>query len=113
MGKREYRWDYSGTTKERYVEVLKFTHFVTMFEFDSDGYFRGNKRLIQKINCSVVLDLGWGNTQEGLYTIEDRPKGESWLECKGISKKEVSFYYSEWYNIKGYSALQTELPTTP
>ncbi len=69
--------DYSGTTKARYVEVLEFTHFVTMFEFDGDGHFRGNKRLIQKINCSVVLDLGWGNTQEGLYTIEDRPKGES------------------------------------
>ena len=33
-----------------------------------DGHFRGNKRLIQKINCSVVLDLGWGNTREDLYT---------------------------------------------
>jgi len=40
--------------------MLEFTHFVTMFEFDGDGHFRGNKRLIQKINCSVVLDLGWG-----------------------------------------------------
>ncbi len=48
-----------------------------MFEFDSGGHFRGNKHLITKINCSVVLDLGWGNTQEDLYTIEDRPKGES------------------------------------
>ena len=69
--------DYSGTTQARYVEVLEFTHFVTMFEFVGDGHFRGNKRLIQKINCSVVLDLGWGNTREDLYTIEDRPKGES------------------------------------
>jgi len=69
--------DYCGTTKARYVEVLEFTHFVTMFEFDGGGHFRGNKHLITKINCSVVLDLGWGNTQEDLYTIEDRPKGES------------------------------------
>ena len=46
--------DYSGTTQARYVEVLEFTHFVTMFEFAGDGHFRGNKRLIQKMNCSVV-----------------------------------------------------------
>lgn len=25
----------------------------------------------------VVLNLWWGTTQEDLYTIEDRPKGES------------------------------------
>ena len=69
--------DYSRTTSARYLEVLEFTHFVTMFEFDGGGHFRGNKHLITKINCSVVLDLGWGNTQEDLYTIEDRPKSES------------------------------------
>lgn len=69
--------DYSGTTKARYVEVLEFRHFVTMFEFSGDGHFRGEKHLIQKINCSVVLDLGCGNTKEDLYTIEDRPKGGS------------------------------------
>lgn len=48
-----------------------------MFEFRGEGYFRGEKHLIQKINCSVVLDLGCGNTKENLYTIEDIPNGES------------------------------------
>lgn len=64
--------DGCGPTKAGYVEVLEFTLFVTMFEFDGGGYFRGNKCLITKINGSVVLDLGWGNTQEDLYTIEDK-----------------------------------------
>ena len=38
-----------------------------MFEFDGGGHFRGNKHLITKINCSVVLDLGWGGTHKRTY----------------------------------------------
>lgn len=46
-----------------------------MFEFGGEGYFRGEKHLIQEINCSVVLDLDCGNTKEE-YTIEELPKGK-------------------------------------
>ena len=55
--------DYCGTTAPRYLEVLEFTHFVTMFEFDGNGENYKNKKLIDRITVSVVLDLGCGNTK--------------------------------------------------
>ena len=62
--------DYCGTTAPRYLEVLEFTHFVTMFEFDGNGENYKNKKLIDRITVSVVLDLGCGNTTENVYESE-------------------------------------------
>ena len=62
--------DYCGTTAPRYLEVLEFTHFVTMFEFDGNGANYKNKKLIDRITVSVVLDLGCGNTTENVYESE-------------------------------------------
>ena len=62
--------DYCGTTAPRYLEVLEFTHFVTMFEFDGNGANYKNKKLIDRITVSVVLDLGCGNTTENVYKSE-------------------------------------------
>ena len=55
--------DGCGTTTERYLEVLEFSHFVTMFEYDGNSENYKNKHLIDRINVSVVLDLGCGNTK--------------------------------------------------
>ena len=62
--------DYCGTTAPRYLEVLEFTHFVTMFEFDGNGENYKNKKLIDRITVSVVLDLGCGNTTDNVYESE-------------------------------------------
>ena len=62
--------DYSRTTEARYVEVLEFSHFVTIYEFDRKKQNGGQKRMIDRITVSVVLDLDCGNTEKG-YTIED------------------------------------------
>lgn len=62
--------DYCGTTSARYLEVLEFTHFVTMFEFDGKGENYKNKHLIDRISVSVVLDLGCGNTNQNVCESE-------------------------------------------
>lgn len=68
--------DYSRTTSARYLEVLEFTHFVTMFEFNRDSESGGQKTMIDRIKVSVVLDLDCGNTNEE-YTINKLPKGKN------------------------------------
>ena len=50
--------------------MLEFTHFVTMFEFDGNGENYKNKKLIDRITVSVVLDLGCGNTTDNVYESE-------------------------------------------
>ncbi len=61
------------TYRVRYVEVLEFTHFVTMFEFNRNSESGGQKIMIDRIKVSVVLDLDCGNTNEE-YTINKLPK---------------------------------------
>ena len=70
QGRRDACGDYCGTTAPRYLEVLEFTHFVTMFEFDGNGENYKNKKLIDRITVSVVLDLGCGNTTDNVYESE-------------------------------------------
>ena len=71
--------DYSKTTsamipmyRAQYIEVLEFTHFVTMFEFNRDSESDGQKTMIDRIKVSVVLDLDCGNTNEE-YIINKLP----------------------------------------
>lgn len=54
--------DCGGTTKERYLEILEFTHFVEFFSFNKIGENHKEKVLVRKITVVVVLDLGTGNT---------------------------------------------------
>ena len=44
--------DYCGTTKARYLEVLEFTHFVSMFEFN--GKNEVNRYLGHEDSCWVL-----------------------------------------------------------
>nr|MBP3597849.1 hypothetical protein [Eubacterium sp.] len=43
---------------------------MTIYEFDRKKQNGGQKRMIDRITVSVVLDLDCGNTEKG-YTIED------------------------------------------
>ena len=96
--------DYCGTTKARYVEVLEFTHFVTMFEFDGGGHFRGNKHFITKINCSVIFDLGWRTHKRTgtplFYALMLRSRGKKSLAA-----------IRTWYNIVRYYTSADLRPT--
>jgi hypothetical protein len=58
------RGDYCKTTKENYIEILEFTHFVKIFQFDGNGENYRNKQRIDRIKVSVVVDLVSGNTYE-------------------------------------------------
>ena len=56
-------WEYNTyrdcgkTTKETYLEILEFTHFVDFFSFNKE------KVLVNKVTVVVALDLGTGNTK--------------------------------------------------
>lgn len=50
-------------TKERYLEILEFTHFVTFFSFNKIGENHKEKILVKKVTVVVALDLSTGNTK--------------------------------------------------
>ena len=63
MGQRKYRLDCGVATKEKYVEILEFTHFVEFFSFRKIGENHKEKSLVKKVTVVVALDLGTGNTK--------------------------------------------------
>ena len=62
--------DCGGTTKERYLEILEFTHFVEFFSFNKIGENHKEKILVQRVTVIVALDLGTGNTKNPEYENE-------------------------------------------
>ena len=54
--------DYCKTTKVNYIEILEFTHFVKIFQFDGNGTNYRNKQLIERVKVSIVVDFVSGNT---------------------------------------------------
>ena len=62
--------DGGGTTKERYLEILEFTHFVEFFSFKKIGENHKEKSLVKKVTVVVALDLGTGNTKNLEYENE-------------------------------------------
>ena len=62
--------DCGGTTKERYLEILEFTHFVEFFSFNKIGENHKEKILVQRVTVVVALDLGTGNTKNPEYENE-------------------------------------------
>lgn len=62
--------DSGGTTKERYLEILEFTHFVEFFSFNKIGENHKEKILVQRVTVIVALDLGTGNTKNPEYENE-------------------------------------------
>ena len=62
--------DCGGTTKERYLEILEFTHFVEFFSFNKIGENHKEKILVQRVTVVVALDFGTGNTKNPEYEIE-------------------------------------------
>ena len=56
-------------TEARYVEVLKFWHFVRIGSINGIDHFDRHKTIHNKIPVSVVLDLGVGKTNKNKYTI--------------------------------------------
>lgn len=50
-------------TKERYLEILEFTHFVSFFSFDKIGENHKEKVLVNKVTVVVALDLDTRNTK--------------------------------------------------
>ena len=57
-------------TKEEYVEILEFTHFVEFFSFKKIGENHKEKSLVKKVTVVVALDLGTGNTKNLEYENE-------------------------------------------
>ena len=79
LSKLEYRgYDSAGiacgdcgvATKEEYVEILEFTHFVEFFSFKKIGENHKEKSLVKKVTVVVALDLGTGNTKNSEYENE-------------------------------------------
>ena len=68
--KRQSCGDCGGTTKERYLEILEFTHFVEFFSFNKIGENHKEKILVQRVTVVVALDLGTGNTKNLEYENE-------------------------------------------
>ena len=62
--------DGSLDVKEKYVEILKFTHFVEFFSFRKIGENHKEKSLVKKVTVVVALDLGTGNTKNLEYENE-------------------------------------------
>ena len=62
--------DCGGTTKERDLEILEFTHFVEFFSFNKIGENHKEKILVQRVTVVVALDLGTGNTKNPEYESE-------------------------------------------
>ena len=58
----ERRDDYR-TTKNSYLEILEFTHFVDFFSFNRLEENHKEKVLVNKVTVVVALDLGTGNTK--------------------------------------------------
>ncbi len=54
--------DYCVDTKENLVEILYFRHFAKHFMFTSEGEKIRNKHLKNYFDVSVVVDIGYGNT---------------------------------------------------
>ena len=44
-------------TKEEYVEILEFTHFVRLFNFHTLDINSKEKRLVDRITVVVALDI--------------------------------------------------------
>ena len=59
--------DGGGTTKERYLEILEFTHFAEFFSFNRIAENHKGKELVRKVTVVVALDLGCGNTKNSEY----------------------------------------------
>lgn len=57
------RGDCGVDTKERYLEILEFTHFVSFFSFDKIGENHKEKVLVNKVTVVVALDLDTRNTK--------------------------------------------------
>ena len=55
--------EHSGTTKDRYLEILRFSHSARHVVFDSEGDKFHNKRIEDYITISVVIDMECGNTR--------------------------------------------------
>ena len=64
------RRDCGVATKEEYVEILEFTHFVEFFNFRKIGENHKEKSLVKKVTVVVALDLGTGNTKNLEYENE-------------------------------------------
>ena len=62
--------DCGVATKEKYVEILEFTHFVEFFSFNYVGENHKEKVLVRKVTVVVALDLGTGNTKNPEYESE-------------------------------------------
>ena len=62
--------DLCVATKEKYVEILEFTHFVEFFSFKKIGENHKEKSLVKKVTVVVALDLGTGNTKNLEYENE-------------------------------------------
>lgn len=62
--------DCGVATKEKYVEILEFTHFVEFFSFNKIGENHKEKELVRKVTVVVALDLGCGNTKNSEYESE-------------------------------------------
>ena len=59
--------DCGVATKEKYVEILEFTHFVEFFSFNRIAENHKEKELVRKVTVVVALDLGCGNTKNSEY----------------------------------------------
>ena len=55
--------DGGKTTKETYLEILEFTHFVDFFSFNRLEENHKEKVLVNKVTVMVALDLGTGDTK--------------------------------------------------
>ena len=62
--------DCGVATKEEYVEILEFTHFVEFCSFRKIGENHKVKNLVKKVTVVVALDLGTGNTKNLEYDNE-------------------------------------------
>lgn len=62
--------DCGVATKEEYVEILEFTHFVEFFSFNKIDENHKEKLLVQKVTVVVALDLDTGNTKNPEYESE-------------------------------------------
>lgn len=62
--------DCGRTTKEKYVEILEFTHYVEFFSFNNIGENHKEKELVRKVTVVVALDLDTGNTLNPDYESE-------------------------------------------
>ena len=63
MGQKWNGRDCGVDTKERYLEILEFTHFVSFFSFDKIGENHKEKVLVNKETVVVALDLDTRNTK--------------------------------------------------